>query len=122
MMADEKYKILLAEDEPQNVRLLLEASNACIYRVFVASNGKSAVEQALRYQHDSIIINWDMPEMDGMQAIERIRFEMEVIQHKPDEVTHEMEINAQSQFVRMMLIMISLQICLKYFPTRTPAS
>ncbi len=58
MNNSEKYKILLAEDEPQNVRLLFEALNPGIYRVFVASNGKSAVEQALRYQPDAIIMDW----------------------------------------------------------------
>ena len=73
MNNSEKYKILLAEDEPQNVRLLFEALNPGIYRVFVASNGKSAVEQALRYQPDAIIMDWDMPEMNGMQAIKIIR-------------------------------------------------
>jgi len=73
MNNSEKYKILLAEAEPQNVRLLFEALNPVIYRVFVASNGKSAVEQALRYQPDAIIMDWDMPEMNGMQAIKIIR-------------------------------------------------
>jgi len=78
MNNSEKYKILLAEDEPHNVRLLFEALNPEIYRVFVASNGKSAVEQTLRYQPDAIIMDWDMPEMDGMQAIKIIRATEEI--------------------------------------------
>lgn len=73
MVAREKNKILLANVEPQNVRNLFDVLDNRIYRVFVASNGKSAVEQACRYQPDAIIMDWDMPEMDGMEAIKIIR-------------------------------------------------
>lgn len=73
MNNSEKYKILLAEDEPQNVRLLFETLNPGIYRVFVASNGQSAIEQAMKHHPDAIIMDWDMPEMDGIQAIKIIR-------------------------------------------------
>ena len=74
----DKYKILLADDEPQNVRNLFSALNPSIYRVFVASNGKSAVEQAIIHQPDAIIMDWDMPEMNGMEAIRIIRNTVEV--------------------------------------------
>jgi CheY-like chemotaxis protein len=69
----DNYKILLADDEPQNIRDLFEVLNAEHYRLFVASNGKSAVEQAIIHQPDAIIMDWDMPEMDGMEAIKRIK-------------------------------------------------
>jgi DNA-binding response OmpR family regulator/DNA-binding CsgD family transcriptional regulator len=69
----EKYKILLADDEPNNVRNLFEALNPEIYRIFVASNGKSAVDQTIKHQPDAIIMDWDMPEMDGLEAINIIR-------------------------------------------------
>ena len=68
-----KYKVLLVDDEPQNIKNLFEALNPEIYRAFVASNGKSAVEQTLKHQPDAIIMDWDMPEMDGMEAIKIIR-------------------------------------------------
>ena len=70
---DRRYKILLADDEPQNIKNLFETLNPDLYRVFVASDGKSAVEQALKYLPDAIIMDWDMPEMDGMTAIGIIR-------------------------------------------------
>gem|GEM_PF-210982 len=68
-----KFKVLLVDDEPQNIKNLFEALNPEIYRAFVASNGKSAVEQTLKHLPDAIIMDWDMPEMDGMEAIKIIR-------------------------------------------------
>jgi DNA-binding response OmpR family regulator/DNA-binding CsgD family transcriptional regulator len=69
----EKYKILLADDDPGNVRNLFDALNPDIYRIFAASNGKSAIEQAIKHLPDAIIMDWDMPELDGMEAIHIIR-------------------------------------------------
>jgi DNA-binding response OmpR family regulator len=68
-----QYKILLADDEPQNIKNLFDALNPEIYRVFVASNGKAAVEQAIKHRPDAIIMDWDMPEMNGIEAIRLIR-------------------------------------------------
>jgi DNA-binding response OmpR family regulator/DNA-binding CsgD family transcriptional regulator len=73
-----KYKILLADDEPQNIINLFESLSPDSYRVFVASNGKCAIEQTLKQQPDAIILDWDMPEMDGMEAIKIIRATAEV--------------------------------------------
>ena len=68
-----KYKVLLVDDEPQNIRNLFEILNPDIYRAFVATNGKIAIEQTIKHQPDAIIMDWDMPEMDGMEAIKIIR-------------------------------------------------
>ena len=68
-----KYKILLVDDEPQNIKNLFEALNPEIYWAYVASNGKSAIELTLKHHPDVIIMDWDLPEMDGMEAIALIR-------------------------------------------------
>ena len=68
-----KYKILLVDDEPQNIKFLFEALDPEIYRVFVASNGMSAVELTLKHHPDVVIMDWDLPEMDGMEAIKIIK-------------------------------------------------
>jgi DNA-binding response OmpR family regulator/DNA-binding CsgD family transcriptional regulator len=73
-----RHKVLLADDEPQNIKNLLEVLNPETYRVFVASNGKSAVEQALKHHPDAIIMDWDMPIMTGMEAISVIRAHEEI--------------------------------------------
>lgn len=43
-----------------------------------AYNGKSAVDQALKNQHDSIFIDRDMPEMNKVEVIEIIRANDEI--------------------------------------------
>ena len=68
-----KYTILLVDDEPQNIKHLFEALNPEIYWAYVASNGKSAIELTLKHHPDVIIMDWDLPEMDGMEAIALIR-------------------------------------------------
>jgi DNA-binding response OmpR family regulator/DNA-binding CsgD family transcriptional regulator len=69
----DKYKILLADDEPQNIRTLFAVLDQQQYEVFAAPNGKIAVEQAVKHRPDAIIMDWDMPEMDGMEAIRIIK-------------------------------------------------
>ena len=70
---NQKYKVLLVDDEPQNIKYLFESLNPQVYRVIVASNGRSAIEQTLKHRPDAIVMDWDMPIMDGMEAIKIIR-------------------------------------------------
>ena len=61
-------KILLVDDEPdfvETVEFFLSGSN---YQVFVAKNGKEALEQAEREKPDLILMDVMMPEMDGLEA------------------------------------------------------
>jgi DNA-binding response OmpR family regulator len=69
----QKFKVLLVDDEPQNIRNLFEVLNPDIYRAFVAINGRSAIDLAIKHLPDAIIMDWEMPEMDGMEAIKIIR-------------------------------------------------
>ena len=55
------------------VKLLLEREN---YEVLEAANGKQAVEIAIRERPDLLIIDLNMPEMDGYEAIGRLRRDM----------------------------------------------
>ena len=68
-----KYKVLLVDDEPQNIKFLFEALDPEIYWAYVASNGRSAVELTLKHHPDVVIMDWDMPVMDGMEAITILR-------------------------------------------------
>jgi CheY-like chemotaxis protein len=67
--------ILIAEDHADSrdaLRALLEAFG---YRVLLAGNGREAIDVAIRHLPDLILMDIMMPELDGFQAIERIRRE-----------------------------------------------
>jgi signal transduction histidine kinase/DNA-binding NarL/FixJ family response regulator/HPt (histidine-containing phosphotransfer) domain-containing protein len=65
--------ILLAEDVPINQELAQLMLGKAGHRVTIAANGLEAVEQYKTGQFDLILMDMQMPEMDGLQATEAIR-------------------------------------------------
>jgi len=67
------YRILLVDDEAdilEFIRYNLEKED---YEVFTASNGREAVETALRVVPHLILLDVMMPEMDGVETCREIR-------------------------------------------------
>jgi len=65
--------VLLAEDNPVNQMLAVNMLDLVGCTVEVAENGKLAVEAWARGGHDMILMDVQMPEMDGFQATAEIR-------------------------------------------------
>ncbi|OXC17359.1 MULTISPECIES: response regulator transcription factor [Lactobacillus] len=66
-------KILVAEDEPQLLRVLTIAMEHAGYDVDPVDNGLKAVEHAKENSYDVIMLDIMMPVMDGITALKKIR-------------------------------------------------
>lgn len=66
--------ILVVDDEKINIRLI---ENICkdepLYKVIAAESGKQAIDIVGNQQIDLILLDIEMPEMDGFQTLEKLR-------------------------------------------------
>lgn len=65
--------ILIAEDDPANAETVADYLETRGYQIILAKNGIEAVQYAQQYQPQIIIIDIQIPELDGKKAIRKIR-------------------------------------------------
>lgn len=70
-----KFRILIAEDDEINQKVALNILAKRNYLVDVVSNGRKALESMKKNTYDLILMDMQMPEMDGFEATSIIRKE-----------------------------------------------
>lgn len=69
------YRILLCEDNERNAKLIKDILEFHGYEVHVAVDGEEGVRMAKELMPDIILMDMQMPKMDGLTAIHEIRKE-----------------------------------------------
>ena len=71
-------KILIVDDEVEICKVMEEILEEFGYQVVYVTNGKAGIAQYKNWQPDVVLLDRNMPEMDGMSFAEKI------MQHDPD--------------------------------------
>ena len=70
---DDRLVVLLAEDHPTNQRVVELILNSADIELEIVENGRDAVAAFQRRRFDCILMDMQMPEVDGLQATREIR-------------------------------------------------
>ena len=76
-------RILLAEDYEPNAQLLMTALELEAYEVDLAINGRIAIDMAQAADYAAIIMDIEMPEVDGIAATQAIREQEQAANRSP---------------------------------------
>jgi two-component system cell cycle response regulator DivK len=66
-------KILIVEDNPMNMELTLDLLEFYGYDVIQAEDGIKALERLAESKFDLILLDMQLPKMDGFEVLERIK-------------------------------------------------
>jgi putative two-component system response regulator len=70
---DRKFKVLAADDLPENLALMRDILQSPKCEVILAANGKEALEKAFHHRPDLVLLDVMMPELDGYEVCQRLK-------------------------------------------------
>jgi two-component system, cell cycle response regulator DivK len=66
-------QVLVVEDNERNMKLFRDVLQASGFRTLEATTGERAVELALEHQPDLVLMDIQLPDIDGVEALDRLR-------------------------------------------------
>ena len=60
--------VLLVDDKPENLHLVVTELEKCNYKIFIARTGEEALEQLNKITPDVILLDVLMPGIDGFET------------------------------------------------------
>jgi two-component system, OmpR family, response regulator MprA len=74
-LEDDVATILVVDDDQKLLKMLHRTLAYEGFRIVTAADGEEALEQVRVHQPDLIVLDWLMPEVDGIEVIRRLRAE-----------------------------------------------
>ena len=65
--------VCIVDDQPSLRQMLRFALNIHGLQVIEAENGVDALDKLARHDIDMMLVDWQMPEMDGLELVRRLR-------------------------------------------------
>lgn len=69
---DGSLKVLIVDDDPISVKIIESCLQQRGCETHVVDNGQDAVDELFEHNYDLIILDWNMPSMNGLQTIKML--------------------------------------------------
>jgi len=66
-------QVLVVEDNERNMKLFRDVLQASGYRTLEATTGERAVELVFEHRPDLVLMDIQLPDIDGVEALDRLR-------------------------------------------------
>jgi len=77
-MKESNLRVLVVDDEPEIRRFLRASLKAQRHEIFEADTGAKAIEAVVQHRPDLIILDLGLPDMDGVEVIQRVKEQRQV--------------------------------------------